>query len=580
MPKKRKGAQHAPPEIQSLSNEKYNTENLKLVFSDDLSGKSFFSNGDFYFVLKETRRAQTFDMVAPAVEFIAKLDNPSTKQVSYHCRYQGKEFQIADVGDTDTIQKLTGKAVVKPTDFLILANYLTDQCEKKYFLTCTGWFNGKYRIPLLEDPEVVWQSDIPATDLLLSEPEKQIRLIKDALTEGKLLGMLYCCSLASMFPDSLPFAVFVTGQRGTGKTTACQLAVNLYGVPKTGTAQMFATSTGLELTLASCTDTSVLLDEALNSFEDSKVEQVLFMVTGGQTKRRGTKQVTTAPVTRIKVGLFSTSERLMDFQRGGSVRRMYAFSVADRTEITQLFEKQYDVNKALSYGGCIVKLTEFYIQNQDKFTRERAQKLAGQFGAPDVFAPAIDLVRAYMLYTAFFKQTFPKMEEYIQNFFAEISQELQKDYVSIFAETFPEWVLQNIAHFRIQIGDNTFDQNKVSPTYGLLKQSEENQYFPLVLSSIFGQFCKESEPQLERKALVRQLRAKNLLKTNSDEYYRMKGDNARYYYVLIPINLGAPESVSQTEKLVAIASLTGEADDIPQSALEDADDFGVDQMPF
>jgi len=500
-------------------------------------------------------------MVAPAIEFTAKLDNPTTKTISYHCKYRDREFQISDVGDIDTIQKLTGKAVIKPTDFSILTNYLTEHCRSKYFLTSTGWFEEKYRTPIVTDSDVVWQQDIPAVDLALKEPEKQLAFIKDALTEGKLLGILYLCSLSAMFPDSVPFAVFVSGQRGVGKTTACQLAVNLYGTPKVGTAQMFATSTGLELTLASCTDMAVFLDEALNSFEDSKIEQVLFMVTGGQTKRRGTKQVTTAPVTKIKVGLFSTSERLMDFQRGGSVRRMYTFSVAEREEITSLFKTKYDVNKVLSYGGCIAQLTDFYKQHEKELSKDEGRKLAEKFGAPDAFAPAVDLCRAYLLFALFFGQRFPKTEEYIQNFFAEIMQELDKDYVAIFSEVFPEWVIQNLKHFRLEM-ENTFIENTAAPTYGILKQSEiKNQYFPLVLAPIFGQFCKESEQQLERRALVRQLRVKNLLKTNSNEYYRLKNDSARYYYVLLPINLGAPEAVSDIERIVAQANLTGEADE-------------------
>jgi len=160
------------------------------------------------------------------------------------------------------------------------------------------------------------------------------------------------------------------------------------------------------------------------------------MVTGGQTKRRGTKQITTAPVTKIKVGLFSTSERLMDFQRGGSVRRMYTFSVAEREEITSLFKTKYDVNKVLSYGGCIAQLTDFYKQHEEELSKDEGRKLAEKFGAPDAFAPAVDLCRAYLLFALYFQQTFPKMEESIQNFFAEISQELDKDYVSIFQKCF------------------------------------------------------------------------------------------------------------------------------------------------
>ena len=110
-----------------------------------------------------------------------------------------------------------------------------------------------------------------------------------------------------------------------------------------------------------------------------------------------------------------------------------------------------------------------------------------------------------------------------------------------------------------------------------MKQSEiKNQYFPLVLAPIFGQFCKESEQQLERRALVRQLRAKNLLKTNSNEYYRLKNDSARYYYVLLPINLGAPEAVSDIERIVAQANLTGEVDE----HYSDEEELSEDILPF
>jgi len=579
MPKRKRGtvASTSPENLANniIQKDINATTYIPVIQNQDL-GVVFYTDEQqtFYYTLKEKRQEVIPQIIAPAVRISHRLYNPITQETSYEVVYKDQTFILPTVSDMDTIEKITGLPILQKKDFLTILALQAEKSKQKYLLNSTGWFQGKYRTPIVTDEEIIFQNDIPAIELIQKDPDKQLLLIKNALEEGKLLGMLFLISASAMLPDSYPFACFITGQRGIGKTTVSQLAVNIYGVPaNAGVQQMFATSVGLELTLATCKDSAVLLDEAINYLEDQKIEQILFMITGGQTKRRGTKQVTTAPVTRIKVGLFSTSERLMDFTRGGSSRRMYAFSIADRDEITNLFKSKYDINEAIQWGGCIVELADFYMKHHDKFTREKAQKLADKLGAPETFAPAIDLLRAYMLFAEYYGCKFPKMEQYLESFFAEISQELQKDFVAIFSEVFPEWVIQNQKHFRIETGKNVFSDNTANPVYGILQRTEqENTYYAVLLSTAFSQFCKEVEPQLERQALLRQLQAKHLLKSNSEYYFRFKGDTARYIYPLLPITLGFSVEPSEVERIVALAHLTGEADDYSdEEELSEAD---------
>jgi len=89
-------------------------------------------------------------------------------------------------------------------------------CPERYLLNTTGWFQDRYYTPIVEQNDIVWQKNTFFLDFERDNADKQLLLIKDALQEGKLLGLLYLASAMALFPDSVPYVVFVSGQRGVG----------------------------------------------------------------------------------------------------------------------------------------------------------------------------------------------------------------------------------------------------------------------------------------------------------------------------------------------------------------------------
>lgn len=587
--KEKQGSAVSTPKIVVSSNVNFNIQNsvendeYQLIFEDIDTNKTFYQKGNFYYVIKDyKRREPIYEEVGPAVQLLAMLEDPETRQVSYLCRYKQKQFQIDSILDMETIQKVTGKTITKPKDFAYLLNHLSEQCEMRLLFNRTGWYQGQYFTPIIAQDGVEWKKDTYYLDFQRKEPQKQIKFIQDALAEGRLLGILYTISLISMFPDSAPFVTYIAGQRGVGKTTACLLATNIYGAPKQthGASQLFATSTGLELTLSQCKDTSILFDEALVNTDDHKLEAIIFQIAGGRSKTRGRKDLTVEKGMQLKVGMFTTSERLLELTRGGTMRRLFMFEVGEQKEITELFTKQYNLKEVLTYGGCIKEFVEFYMRNPEKYSAQEGEKLATKLNAPSSFIPAVDLARALLLLEGFYKTKFDTLRNNIRDWFLQMNAELNKDLLSYFLEAFPEWVLSNIRAFRVE--DSV--QMPSGESYGILKKIGDNQYYAIVFASAFSKFCKENPSQVEmpRNILLKQLKDKKLLYANEGDYYRRREDTARYFYILVPISLRMPEAPSIIEQKVAEAYLSGNPEEEP--GFDDFDDeeelSEADILPF
>jgi len=142
-------------------------------------------------------------------------------------QFRNETFILPTISDTDTIESYTGYPILKPQDFLTILALQVKTCPERYLLNTTGLVSrqilhancGTKRYCLAEKHFLL--------DFERDNADKQLLLIKDALQEGKLLGLLYLASAMALFPDSVPYVVFVSGQRGVGKTTACQLATNI-----------------------------------------------------------------------------------------------------------------------------------------------------------------------------------------------------------------------------------------------------------------------------------------------------------------------------------------------------------------
>jgi len=201
----------------------------------------------------------------------------------------------------------TISATVRP---VIISNY-------------AGWFNNKYMSPLLGDPDVEWHS-FPYKDYFkTSGVEEQIMFIRDALSEGKTLGMLYLISVSSMFNETPPRVVYVEGPNNKLKIWSMLLASKVFIDQK---KQFVASDLTLLSPLKNMTVAVGLFGEEIkaNDVNDVFIENTIL-----------------TPSKSIFNALSETEEGIILPQ-----------------EITDIPEKE--VERALRYSGCVSEFLQYY----------------------------------------------------------------------------------------------------------------------------------------------------------------------------------------------------------------------------
>jgi hypothetical protein len=230
-------------------------------------------------------------------------------------------------GDRDPVRRLrrAGLRLMSGRATNDLRDFLNAAAAHPGVIACsvarTGWQdNITFALPnqiitaRVPDKMMLWETDQTAASEAyagsgtLTEWQEQIAkpcashpLLIVALCQGFVGPLLDLCDVDG-------FGIHLFGKSSKGKTTAADIAASIWGPPKAFGRTWKTTITGLELIASAHNEVVVILDELNQCGDPEKVGEAIYMLTGGQGKSRGTREVQLRSIKTWAVPYLSTGE--------------------------------------------------------------------------------------------------------------------------------------------------------------------------------------------------------------------------------------------------------------------------------
>ena len=174
---------------------------------------------------------------------------------------------------------------------------------------------------------------------IVNKKDEQHEFVKQELSKGTLLGLMYVISTASLVLEPFelsPITVILTGNSNAGKSLVPSLATSLFYQSKQPLITANTTINAFEFLMRSLYHMPIILDEgALGENVNLNIQNLIFMVSSGLGKGRGQKDKS-VDLNELRSNIFYTSETLDTDQltRAGAWKRMLHFSINNRTDFT------------------------------------------------------------------------------------------------------------------------------------------------------------------------------------------------------------------------------------------------------
>ena len=255
------------------------------------------------------------------------------------------------------------------------------------------------------------------------DKDAQHELVKAILQEGRLLSVLLTVSVASLFikPFNIPgFTTVISGNPGTGKTTASLIATSLFYYSDDHLLDAQTTKTGLELMIASLNSLPVLVDEAALASVNFSLQDLVFMVHSGKGKARGRKDLT-VDYKDLKSNVFWTTETtdIDELRRSGAFRRSIYLVVDSWNDFTSLFSPDARINER--YAGCGIDYIQFLIKHMEEIRNVFKEQTKGIYNKyTDIATIALNLYSGLILLEAYYNTKFDKLRRTIDKLLDEV----------------------------------------------------------------------------------------------------------------------------------------------------------------
>jgi len=254
------------------------------------------------------------------------------------------------------------------------------------------------------------------------DKDAQHRFVKAVLEEGKLLGVLLTVSAASLMikPLNIPgFTTIISGNPGTGKTTAALIATSLFYYSNDLLMDAQTTKTGLELLIAACNSLPVLVDEAALASVNFTLQDLIFMVTSGKGKARGRKDLS-VDFKELRSNIFWTTETtdIDELHRSGAFRRSIYLVPESWNDFTSLFWLDDRINER--YAGCGIDYIQFLIKHMEEIRNVFKEQTKGIYNKyTDITTIALNLYSGLILLEAYYNTKFDKLRRTIDKLLDE-----------------------------------------------------------------------------------------------------------------------------------------------------------------
>jgi hypothetical protein len=321
------------------------------------------------------------------------------------------------------------KYITKKLEEYILINGEPEPC---IFSKQTGWDEDLkffYHYALNDDYHELHKDNLlykhKKDKIQGQEDDKQKKIVKEILQEGKLLGVLLAASTSSILikPFNLqPLTVILSGTSGAGKTTSSLIATSLFYHSDDILITAQTTKAGFELTLSQLNSLPVLLDEGALAGGNFNLSDTIFMVSSGKGKARGRKDLS-VDFKELKSNVFWTTETTdIDLlKRDGAFRRMLYLVIKSWDDLTSLFKPEERINE--KYTGVGVEYIKYAIEHMEEIKKaleEEKQELNLKY--KELSGLGINLYSGLILLEAFYKTKFINLRKTINKLLDEAKQ--------------------------------------------------------------------------------------------------------------------------------------------------------------
>jgi len=252
--------------------------------------------------------------------------------------------------------------------------------------------------------------------------DAQHDFVKSCLQEGKLLGALLTISVASLLikPLNIPgFTTIISGNTGSGKTTASLIATSLFYYSDDHLLDAQSSKVGLELMIASLNSLPVLIDEAALASTNFTLQDLIFMVSSGKGKTRGRKDLS-VDYKDLNSNVFWTTETtdIDEVRRSGAFRRSIYLVVDSWNDFTSLFKPEDRINEL--YAGCGIDYIQYLIEHLEEIKNSFKEQTKGIYNKyTDIATIALNLYAGLILFEAYYNTKFDKLRRTIDKLLDE-----------------------------------------------------------------------------------------------------------------------------------------------------------------
>lgn len=307
--------------------------------------------------------------------------------------------------------------------------------------------------------------------------------------------IVVAASLASVLVKpcgALPFIVHLWGKTGTGKTLALMLGASVWANPKGGeyTQTFNATAVGLERTAAFLHNLPVMLDELQTISKRGDFEDLMYQLTEGTGRSRGTKDASLRATGRWANSIITTGEQPITRidSGGGTINRIVEIDCSSIDMFDNPRELAKDIKENYGYLGeafvqclCDPKHMEIARMAQERL-QDNIFDLKPDVTEKQALSASLILTADYIATKYILNDDRALRPEDIVPFLAN-QTDADKDQRAY--EWFLGWISENQAH----IFDDDTDWSEVrTQVYG--KVTQENSV--AIVRSVFNDACEEA----------------------------------------------------------------------------------------
>lgn len=225
-----------------------------------------------------------------------------------------------------------------------------DKIPVSYSISRLGWLKNREFIPYNE--EIEFDGEIDFQELYGSvkpngDCAEWLSCVNPILSKSPILRLVLDCSISSVLLDLLNLQIYfmhVWGETETGKSVAMHVAMSVWGDPQILVRSWNSTPVALEKTAGFLHNLPLALDErqVVKNDRFHTMDTLVYMLSAGQGKGRGTKYGGVQTTTRWNLSILSNGEQPLidDNGNGGAKNRVLDV---------------YCENKIISDGNQVIK---------------------------------------------------------------------------------------------------------------------------------------------------------------------------------------------------------------------------------